>query len=75
MLCVDCNRNVVWNDSAAPTSAHDCYEHILGPDGVPLELLIFRRGHLAAFSPAKFICNSVVNSQNSNAFVHKFAMK
>jgi hypothetical protein len=62
MLSVNCYRDVVWDNRAAATRAHDRNQHITWMNRVPLKLLILLSGDEPVLPPSKMISDSIVDT-------------
>ena len=62
MLSVDCCRDVVWDNRAATTRAHDRNQHITWMNRVPLKLLILFLSDEPVLPPPKLIGDSIVDT-------------
>jgi len=75
MFSVDCCRDVVWDNCAAPTRAHDRNQHIAGMNRVPLKLLILFFGDEPVLPPPKMISDSIIDTEYGDTLIDKFTMQ
>jgi hypothetical protein len=74
MLRVDRRRNVVGDDRAPPTGAHNGDDYIPWKDCVSLQLFVFFWRESSPV-PRKLVVHSIVDSEHGDACVGEFGME
>ena len=75
MLRVDRRRNVVWDDRAPATGAHNGDDHVAWKHRVALQLLVFLWPDESALVPGELVVHSIVDAEYGDASVGEFGVE
>jgi hypothetical protein len=75
MLCVDRCWNIVRDDGAPATGAHNGDDHVAWENGIAFQLFVFLWSNKPPLTPCELVVYSVVDAEYGDASVGKFGVQ